>query len=329
MPTPRCQPSILSLTATTLLTAGAGAGHAQDAYPVKPVRVIVAYAAGGGDDAIARLFAERLTQDLGRQFLVDNRPSAGGIIGFEALAKAAPDGYTIGVAGANVTVLPSVRKSLSFDVPGSFTPISQLTATQLVLVAHPSVPAKTVADLIALGRRKPGLLSYASSGVGATPHLSAELFRSMTGLDMVHVPYKSGVVAMTDLVAGRVDFYFGLIGGVTSSLIESGRLRPVAVTGTARHPQFPQVPTMTQSGLPGYELTTWYSMIGPAGILAAIVTRLNGALRKAVATPEVANTLVARGIEPRSTTPEELRELMLTSQRRFAEIVRKAGVQPE
>jgi tripartite-type tricarboxylate transporter receptor subunit TctC len=300
-----------------------------DGYPARAVRIIVAYGAGGGDDAIARLFAERLSQEFGRQFIVDNRPSAGGVIGFEALAKAPPDGYTIGVAGANITVLPSVRKSLPFDAPGGFTPISQLTATQLVLVTHPSVPAKTVQDLIAIGRRRPGALTYASSGVGATPHLSAELFRSMARVDAVHVPYKSGVVAMTDLVAGRVDFYFGLIGGTTSSLIEANRVRALAVTGRSRHPHFPQVPTIAESGLPGYELTTWYSMVGPAGMAPGIVATLNAALRKSVAAPDVTKTLVARGIEPKSSTPEELRTLMQTSQRRFAEIVRAAGIEPE
>ncbi|MCC6535409.1 MAG: tripartite tricarboxylate transporter substrate binding protein [Burkholderiales bacterium] len=303
--------------------------HAQEAYPTRPVRIIVAYAAGGGDDAIARVFAERLTQEFGRQFIVDNRPSAGGIIGFETLSKAPPDGYMIGVAGANITVLPSVRKSLPFDAPGGFTPISQLTVTQLVLVVHPSVPARTVKELIALGKRKPGQLAYASSGIGATPHLSAELFRSMTGLEMVHVPYRSGVIAMTDLAAGRVDLYFGLIGGITTSLIEAGRVRAIAVTGTARHSHFPQVPTLAEAGLPGYEMTTWYSMIGPAGMAAGPVTALNAALRKAVASPEVSKTLRARGMEPKSSLPEELRDLMQSSQRRFAEIARKAGIQPE
>jgi len=313
----------------TLHATGAVGQTPGGAYPSKPVRVIVAYAAGGGDDAIARLYAERLTQDLGRQFVVDNRPSAGGIIGFDALAKAPPDGYTIGVAGANITVLPSVRKSLPFDAPGGFTPISQLTATQLVLTIHPSVPARNARDLIALGRKRPGSLTYASSGVGATPHLATELFRSMAGLEMVHVPYKSGVVAMTDLVAGRVDFYFGLIGGITSSLIEAGRVRPIAVSGLARHPHFPQVPTMAESALPGFELTTWYSMLGPAGMPAGAVAALNAALRKAADSPEVTKTLLARGTEARAGTPEELRTLMHESQRRFAEIVRKAGIQPE
>lgn len=303
--------------------------NAQAHYPVKPVRVIVAYAAGGGDDYIARLFADKLSQAFGRNFLVENRPSAGGIIGFETVAKSAPDGYTIGLAGANITIVPSVRKNLPFNSPADFTPISQLTATQLVLVVHPSVPARSIKELIALGKKRPGVLAFASSGVGATPHLSAELFKSMSGVDMLHVPYRSGSIAMTDLAAGRVDMYFGLIGGVITSLVEAGKLRALAVTGANRHPMFPEVPTMSEAGLPGYELTTWYSMLGPAGLPSGVIGALNRELRKAVASADVSQKLLARGIEPRSSTPEELRQLMDKSKLRFSEIARKAGIEPE
>ena len=188
--------------------------HAAE-YPVKPVRVVVAYPAGGGDDLHARLVAEKLGQKYGKQFIVDNRPSPGGVLGFELVSKAAPDGYTLLLAGANLTIVPHLRKFVTFNVLNDYTPVSQISSFQLMMATHPSVPVRSVRDLIALAKAQPGKLSFGSSGVGATPHLTGELFKHMTGVDIVHVPYKGGAAALTDLLAGRIELYIGTMATVT------------------------------------------------------------------------------------------------------------------
>jgi len=322
----RRNPTIAFLVLALGGTTAALAQLAPQASGARPIRFLVAYGPASSDDFHARVVADKLPALLGRPVVVDNRPSAGGILAFDLASKSPPDGSTILLAGANITILPNLRKDLPFDAPGGFTPISQLSAFQLVLNVHPSVPAKTVADIVRLARQRPGELRFGSSGVGATPHLSGELLKSLAKIDIQHIPYKGG--AVLDVIGGRIEMVFGIL---SSQLvyIRAGKLRALGVTGTKRAPQLPEVPTIAESGVPGYELTSWFSVMAPGGMAPETVATLNAAVRKAVAMPDVNEKLAASGVEPRSSTAEELRELAASSYRRFGDIIRKANIQPE
>ena len=314
--------STISLTQST----AAAEQDSQLAPRGRPIRFLVAYRAGSTDDIHARLVGEKLPALLGRPVVVDNRPSAGGILAFDLASKAAADGSTLLLAGANITILPNLRKDLPFDAPKGFTPISQLSAFQLVLLAYPGLPARSVQELVKLAREKPGELRFGSSGVGATPHLSAELFKFMAKIDLRHIPYKSG--AVVDVVAGRIELLFGILPS-NIAFMREGKLRALGVTGAKRSPLFPEVPTIAEAGVPGYELTSWFSVLGPPRMSPAIVTTLNGAIRKAVAMPDVTERLVSGGVEPKTSTPQELAGLIDASYRTYGDIIRKANIQPE
>ena len=312
---------------TTLTTLPCVAAESESSLTQRgrPIRFLVAYRPGSSDDIHARLIAEKLPQLLGRNVIVDNRASAGGVLGFELGSRGAPDGSTILMAGANLTLLPYVRKELAFD-PKAFTPISQVSTFQLALVVYPGLPARNVQDLVKLAREKPGEIRFGSSGVGATPHLSAELFKSMTKIDMRHIPYKSG--ALLDVMAGRIEMIFSVIPS-SVTFIREGKLRALGVTGSRRSPHFPDVPTIAEAGVPGYELTSWFSVVGPPKMSAATVATLNAAIRQAVAMPDVTERLVNSAVEPHTSTPQELALLMEATRRKFAQIVRAAGIEPE
>ncbi len=294
-------------------------------YPVKPVRIIVAFVPGGGDDFHGRLVAQKLTEVLGQQVIVENRGGAGGFVGWEHVAKSAPDGYTLLLGGGSLTTVPSLRPNAPFDVLRDFTPISLISTFGLVLVAHPSVPAKSVKELIALARARPGKLNYASSGAGATPHLSAELFKSMAKLDIVHIPYKGSTPAYVDLMAGQIDMYFGVMAGALPH-IRSGKVKALGVTAARRAASAPNVPTIAEAGLPGYELTSWYALMGPGGMPADIVARLNSAVHKVIAMPDVRERLLNAGSEPEVNTPEQMSALVKASVDKFGRIIRTAGI---
>ncbi len=295
------------------------------AYPVKPVRIVVAFVAGGGDDFHGRLMALKLTAVLGQQVIVENRGGAGGFVGWEHVAKSSPDGYTLLLAGGSLTTVPSLRPNASFDVLRDFTGVSLISTFGLVLVVHPSVPAKNVRELIALARSKPGKLNYASSGAGATPHLSAELFKHMAKLDMAHIPYKGSTPAYVDLMAGQVDMYFGVLAGALPQ-IRAGRVRALGVTPAKRAQSLPDVPTIAEAGLPGYELSSWYSIVGPGGLPRDVTLKLNAAVHKVVALPDVRERLLNAGSDPEVNTPEQMAALIKTNVDKFGVIIKTAGI---
>ena len=306
-----------------------GSGHAAEpVWPTHSVKLVVPYPAGGSADLYARLLAQGLQKEFGQSFVVDNRSGATGIIGYDYIAKAAPDGYTLGLGLGALTVMPSLRKSLPFDVQRDFEPISIMLVSQNALVVNKSLPVRSVQDLIALAKSKPGILNYASSGVGATPHLSIELLKSMAGIDMNHVPYKGDSPAIADLIGGQVDIHCTTIAGLYEQ-IRQGNVRALAVTGKQRAISLPDVPTMEESGLPGYEIVSWYGLIAPAGTPKEIVEKLHAAVVKMVKDPDFRQKIIASGSEPATNTPAEFRKLIGDNIQMYAKIVKSAGLSAE
>lgn len=317
----------IPLLLATLLVGVAAPAYAQ-AWPSRPIRLVVGYPPGGTSDMYARLLAAGLQKALGQSVVVDNRAGATGIIGLDYLAKSAPDGYTLGLGPGSMTIMPSLNSKLPFDVQRDFSPISLMVYTQNALIVPASSPVKSVKELIALAKSQPGKLNYASSGTGATPHLSMELLKSMAGVDIRHIPYKGDTPAITDLLGGQVQMYCSTIGGVLPH-IRSGRVRPLAVTGKVRSAALPDVPTMAEAGYPGYEIVSWYGLIAPAQTPPEIIKRLNAAVIEVIADPEVREKIIASGSDPATNTPEQFRTLIKNDVARYGKIARGAGVQPE
>jgi tripartite-type tricarboxylate transporter receptor subunit TctC len=303
-------------------------GAAAQSYPAKPVRLLSGFPAGGANDYHARVLAQKLTESFGQTVIVENRGGAGGTIAADAIAKAAPDGYNLLMGFGSLAVAPSVYAKLPFDVLKDFTAVSLACRIQNVLVVPSALPAKNVQELIALARAHPGKMNYASSGTGATPHLSAEMFKAIAKVDITHIPYKGDTPAFVDLLAGQVDM---MITVVQSTLvhIESGKLRPLAVTGLKRTASLPKVPTMQEAGLTGYELTSWFGVMGPANMPRDVLDRLNGAVVKAIAQKDLQDKFVAGGSEPESSMPEQFAQLIRDDVAKFARIVKAAGIVPQ
>src|SRR5512146_98735 len=297
----------LFITLTSLL--GGGPALAQGAYPAKPIRWIVPWPPGGGADVLSRMLSPGLSEALRQQIIVDNRGGAAGNIGAEMAAKAPPDGYTIVFAYSGTHAInPSIYRNLPFK-ESDFAPIIWLSAVPQVVVVHPSVPVKTIKDLIALAKAKPGKLTYGSSGSGAINHLAGELFKSMTGTNIIHVPYKGGGPAAVALLSGEID----MIMGEPASLvpyIKAGRLRAIAVTSAKRSLGMPDLPTVAESGVPGYDVTSWNGMLAPAGTPAAIIKRLNAELNKIISVPDMRSRMLTNGYEPVGGPPEKFGELI-------------------
>jgi len=313
--------------AALLFCASASAGYAQT-YPVKPVRFIAGFPAGGPSDIVTRAVAKRMSELMGQPVVVENRSGAGGHIAVEGLVKTPPDGYTILLAGSYVTIGPSLNTKLPYDPVRDLAPVGLIARNQYLLVVHPAVPARTAKELIALMKSRPGQLNYGSSGVGAPPHLATELMKSMARVDAVHVPYKGATPAIADLVGGHIDFYVGGVSGLLPP-VRGGKVRALAVTGAKRSSELPNVPTIAESALPGYDITTWFGVVAPAGTPADVVTRLNATIVKIVGEKDTQTFLVAQGLEPATSTPEELGRLIQTEIPRFAKIVKAAGIKPE
>jgi tripartite-type tricarboxylate transporter receptor subunit TctC len=302
------------------------AAHAQT-YPTKPVKIVVGFAPGGGSDFIARVIAQQLTGRLGTQVLVENRPGAGSLLGAEYAIKSAPDGYTLLLTPASYTVNPSVYK-LSFDPLGDITPIVQLSRGPYLVAVHPSVPVKTLQELVALAKREPGKLSYASSGTGAHVQVATEYFLYTADIKILHVPYKGTGPALNDTIAGNVQMIFGSVATALQH-VKSGRLRPLAVTTPKRIAAAPDVPTVAESGYPGWEVTNWHGLVGPKGLPKDIVQRLNREVNEAVKSKEVEKVLSSDGLEPAGGTPEELARIMKAEVARWAQVVKRAGIKVE
>jgi tripartite-type tricarboxylate transporter receptor subunit TctC len=301
------------------------AAIAADAYPVKSVRIVVPSGAGSGDDFVTRMVVPTLGVVFGQPFVVDNRPGAAGMIGQTFVAKAPPDGYTLLYGGGSMAGARYANAAVTYDVLRDFTPISQLTATPFVLLVHPSVPARNVKDYIALARSRPDKMTFATTGAGQSSYWCAMLFNSMARIDTVEIPYKTGPGALVDMIAGQVDYFFG---GANYALSNSEKLRALAVTSSKRSSMLPNVPTMSEAALPGYDYTWWAGMVGPGGMGSDIVTALNKALGRALTAPDVRDRLLKAGYEPTPSSPEELRKRYADWVVKFGKIAKDAGLQP-
>ena len=310
-----------------LLQVAASDAWAQ-AYPSRPIRMVVGLAPGGGTDLTARIFSQRLTEQLGVPVLVDNRPGAGSMVGTEIVAKAPPDGYTLLTASPEFAINPSLVSKVPYDAVRDFAPISQLTSGQYFLSTHPTVPVKSVRDLIALARARPGQLNYGSSGNGSANHLAGVLFQGMTGTRIVHVPFKGANPAAIALMSGEIDFMFSSTSAAMTHVI-SGKLRAIAVTGPKRYTQMPEIPTISESGVPGFEVTGWYAMFAPAGTSREIIARLHAEIVKAAQNPAVRERYAALGAEPVGSTPEECAAFIRAEIDKWAKVVKASGARPD
>ena len=316
-----------------LLAAMAAAGWpvpaaAQQAYPSKPVRIISPFPPGGGNDALCRIVAQKLVEGLKQQVIVENRAGANGIVGTEVAARSAPDGYTIVLIPSGHAVNATLYRKLPFDSIRDFAPITLVGSSPLVLAVHPSLPVKSVKELVALARARPGQLTYVSAGVGASGHLGGALFETLTGTKMVHIPYKGMALAITDLMSGQVSLTFGTSLSVIPHA-RSGRLRALATTGARRSPALPDLPTVAEAGVPGYEASLWYGFVGPARLPPEVVRRLNSAIVAVLGLPDVRDRLASQGVDPQPTTPEEFAQLLASDVERWAKVIQRAGIQPE
>ena len=301
--------------------------HAADAYPSRPIRMIVPYAPGGNTDVLARLIAQRLGQTLGQQVVVDNRPGGNTLIGTELVARAPADGYTLMLTTLTFTVVPTLYKKLPYDPVKDFTPLTLAVTLPNVLVVHPGVPARSLKEFIAYAKANPGKMSYASTGSGTSPHLSMELLKAMANIDLVNVPYKGGAPAMTDLIGGQIAAQFiGL--PVAMPYIASGKLRALGVTSNKRASVAPNVPTIAET-LPGYELDPWFGLFLPAGVPRAIVGRLNTEIARILRSPDLKEHLNAMGAEPVGSTSAEFAAHIKAEIGKYRTIVKTAGIKIE
>ncbi len=306
------------------------AGHAQEPrWPDRPVRFIVPLPAGAAADVVARLIAQKLTEKLGQPVIVENRPGASGTIGTDVVAKAAPDGYTLGMATSTTHVTAAIlTRKLPYDPIKDFAPVAMVGISPYVLTVHPSVPATSVAELIALAKAKPATLSYSSVGEASLAHLAVQLFSNMAGVKLNHVPYKSSTQAVIDLNEGRIDLQFGLL-TTTHQFIREGKLRALAVTTEKRVTDLPEIPTMIEAGLPGYEATLWFAVMAPAGTSPEVVARLNRDINAAVSVPEIKKVLAAQYIYAQESEPSAVREAIRTDVEKWRALAAQAGMHAE
>ena len=317
--------AVVRIVAATLLCL-ATVAHA--AYPDHPIKVIHGFAAGGGADILLRTIIPAVSENLGQQIIVEYRPGAGGNLAMEAVAKAAPDGYTLLMGTPGLATNPSLYATLSFDPLKDFVPISLVGTVPNVLIVTPSLPVKSVAELVTLARAKPGSLNYASPGVGTSLHLAGELFKLDTGTDIVHVAYKGGSQAQTDVMGGQVQMMFNVLPSALPQ-IQAGTLRALAVTGRTRAESLPNVPTMIEAGVPGYTALTWNGLLAPAGTPPDIVARLNDAIVKALRSPAMKDLLGKIGQDPAWSTPEEFAAFLREETAKWTKVIRASGIKPQ
>jgi tripartite-type tricarboxylate transporter receptor subunit TctC len=297
-------------------------------WPARPVRMIVPYAPGGGIDTIARVLAQKLTEQVGGPFVVENRPGGAGVLGAELVARAAPDGHTLLASSTEFAINPGVRPKLPYDPFRDFTHISQLASVQFILGSHPSVPVRNVGELVALAKARPGQLTYGSSGAGGGPHLAGELLQSMAGIRWTHIPFKGAAPASIAVISGEIDFAFGATIGLLEN-VRAGRLRAVAVTGLNRFSGLPDVPTVAESGVPGYSATGWYGFYAPAGASPELVRRLYTEAMRALGAPDVKEKLARSGNEYVMSPPEEFTAFLRAEIAKWTKVVRDANIRIE
>jgi tripartite-type tricarboxylate transporter receptor subunit TctC len=316
------------LCAALLACGSAWAQPATEAYPSKPIRLILPFPPGGGTDIIGRILSERMSADLGQPVVLENRGGAGGNVGAEAAARSAPDGYTLVLVAPSLAISPSLYKKLNYDALKDLTPIGLVATVPNVLVTHPAVQAQTLAEFIALAKTTPGGMNFGSGGSGTSNHLAGELFNLLAGVKLVHVPYKGVNLAMNDLIAGQVQL---VVIGISAAApqIKAGRLRALAVLTPRRSPALPDVPTAAEAGLQNFEVTTWYGLLAPAGTPKPIVIRLNAALVRSMQAQDLRERLAAIATEPMTSTPEEFGELIRLEMAKWGQVVRDAGLKAD
>jgi tripartite-type tricarboxylate transporter receptor subunit TctC len=304
--------------------------HAQTggAFPSKPVRLVVPFAPGGPADMIGRLVGTELSASLGQQVIVENKPGAGGAIGAEFVARAEPDGHTLLMSNVGDTIAVSLYKSMPYDYVRAFTPVSLVASTPFIVVVHPSVPATSIADLVRLAKAKPGGLTFGSAGVGVASHLAGELFNQMAGTSITHVPYKGQAPATTDLLGGQITMMFN---NPLTALphVNSGKLRALGVTSAKRLSVAPGIPTVAESGVPGFDVGTWFAIVAPAGTPAAAVNRISAEIARGLAVRETREKLAAQGVEVVGSTPAELGRLIQADVAKWADVIKRGGIRQE
>ncbi|MGJ7543311.1 tripartite tricarboxylate transporter substrate binding protein [Variovorax sp. LT1R16] len=297
-------------------------------FPTKPLTIVVPASPGGAIDLAARVIGQKMTEAWGQPVVIDNRAGASGIIGTDLIAKASPDGHMLVLVASSHAINPSLFKKLPFDTVKSFEPVALTHIVPLVMVVSPTVPMKTVKEVIAFGKANPGQLTFASSGKGGAPHMSGELFKTMAGIDMTHVPYKGSTLAHPDLISGRTSLMFDTVAAVKVQ-VQSDRLRALAVTSAKRSSVLPNIPTMQESGVAGYETTTWGGLLAPAGTPKPVVAKLNAEVNKILQMPDVRKTLAEAGIEPGSGTSQQFVDFLAAESVKWGKVAKDAGIQPE
>jgi tripartite-type tricarboxylate transporter receptor subunit TctC len=315
-------------TALIFLALATGPAAAQSDYPARPVRIVVPSPPGGGTDIIARVLAQYLSKTMSQQFFVENRPGAGNMIGIESVARAAPDGYTLLFAPSTLALNSVLYKKVSYDPVRDFAPITIAATTANVLIVNPGLPVKSLGDLIALAKRQPGELTYGTPGIGTSPHMSMELFKSMAGIDLRHIPYRGTAPAVTDVITGQIAATFA--NALTAKpQVDAAKVRALAVSGPKRIAALPDIPPVAEAGVPGYAAVQWYALLAPAGTPAEILPRLHAEATQALKTAEMQEKLAADGAEPVGSTPDELAALIRNELDKWNKVARAANIEPQ
>jgi len=324
----KCRTTTARVLVACLVMVVSGFAAAQQHYPSKPIRLIVPYPPGGSTDPLARLAGPRLTESWGQPVIVDNRPGGNTVIGTEAAARSAPDGYTILLFSTTQAVLPSLNPNLPYDITKDFVGVAALSSTPNVLVVHPSVPAKTLREFIALAKARPGQLSYGTSGIGGAVHLASEMFNITAGTRMHHIPYKGSGPVVTDLIGGQIHLSFQTPVAVIPH-VRSGRLRGIAVAGANRLSALPQVPTFAEGGLPGYDYKAWFGILAPTGTPRDVIDKMSAELARIVNLPDTREKLINQGMEPFVLAPDQVTALIKADVAKYAKIVKTANIRVE
>ena len=320
--------NLRAVVAMSMALCGAAGTVSAQTYPAKAVRMILPFPPGGPSDILGRALAQKMTEQMGQQVITDNRPGAGGNLGLELTAKAAPDGYTVVLSSPLISISPSLYSKLNYDPQKDLAPVSLVAQIQNVLLVHPSVPARTLKELVAVAKKQPGKLNYGSGGVGTTTHLAPELMQSLTGTKLVHVPFKGSGLALIGLISGQVDVLIMAVPAAQAQ-VEAGKARALAVLSEKRAAPMPKVPTTREAGVEGLEVDIWYGILAPSATPAPIINRLNTEINKALASPDLRDKLVGVGVQPLGNSPEQFGKFIRSEAVRFAKVIKDAGIKPE